>query len=160
MLPDPTTIVLDTSALLAYLADEPGADLVQTVLGAAARRQVHAVCPTLCIAEALVVAAPGLGSERIDDFRAAIEQLPVVPVSMDFATAIDAAMARLAWGLEFPEAAAAIAAQRTGAILLTTNPQFAAFERSGGRVYWIGPEQHRNEPTLFDPLARFAPPAT
>jgi|GEM_PF-1383927 len=156
MLPEPTTVVLDSSALLAYLADEPGASVVESILGAAAKRQVQVVCPALCLGEGLVIAAPGLGLDRVDDFRAAIEQLPVEPLAMDFAAALDAALACLAWGLEMPEAAAAVAAQQGGAILVTANPRMAAFERAGGRVYWIGPEQRRNEPSLFDPLSRFA----
>lgn len=155
MLPEPTTIVLDASALLVYLGDEPGAEVVEAVLAAASRRQVKVVCPSLCIAEALVVAVPRLGAERIDDLRAAIEQLPAAPLALGFAAATEVALARLAWGFQFPEAAAAVAARPDGAVLLTASPRFAAFAHSGGRVYWIGPEAHRNEPTLFDPLARF-----
>ncbi len=155
ILPDPDRVVLDTSALLAYLSDDAGADTVELVLNAAARGLVSVVSPTLCLGEALSVAAPSLGQDGIDDFRAAIEQLPVETLSLDLPAALDAAIGALAWRLGYPEAAAAAAAQSPRAILVTANPQFAWFERAGGRVYWIGPEERRNELTLFDPLARF-----
>ena len=54
-------------------------------------------------------------------------------------------------------AAAALAAQSPRSFVLTANPLYVWYERSGGRVYWIGPEEHRNQTTLFDPLARFRP---
>jgi uncharacterized protein len=155
ILPDPQVVVLDSSALLIYLGDEPGADKIQRVLTAAAQGLVSVVSPTLCYCEALMVAAPSLGPERIDDFRSTVEQLPVKALPLDLETAMTVATARLAWGMELPDAAAAVAGQRRDAILLTANPQFTAFERSGGRVYWLGPEERRNELVLFDPLARF-----
>lgn len=155
ILPDPQVIVLDSSALLLYLGDEPGADTVQRVLSAAAAGRVAVVSPTLCYCDALMVAAPAIGPDRMDDFRATLEQLPVRALALDVETAIAVAAARLAWGLQLPDAAAAVAAQRRESILLTANPQFISFADSGGRVYWLGPEEHRNELVLFDPLARF-----
>ncbi|MDP2873321.1 MAG: PIN domain-containing protein [Bacillota bacterium] len=155
ILPDPQLVVLDSSALLIYLGDERGADKVQRVLSAATGGRVSVVSPTLCYCEALMVAAPELGPERMDDFRATIEQLPVKALPLDLDAALAIAGARIAWALQLADAAAAVAAQRRDAILLTANPQFTSFERAGGRVYWLGPEERRNELVLFDPLACF-----
>lgn len=102
-----------------------------------------------------MVAAPSLGAERLDDFRATIAQLPVKAVPLDLDSALAVAGARMTWQLQLADAAAAVAAQRPDAILLTANPQFTSFERAGGRVYWLGPEERRNELVLFDPLACF-----
>lgn len=155
ILPEPRVIVLDSSALLLYLGDEPGADKVQRVLTAAAAGRVSVVSPALCYCEALMVAAPALGPDRMDDFRATLEQLPVKALPLDMESALAVASARLALGLQLPDAAAAVAAQRRDAILLSANPEFFGFERAGGRVYWLGAEERRNELVLFDPLARF-----
>lgn len=155
ILPEPQTVVLDSSALLAYLADETGAEMIELILAAAAQGHLQVVSPTLCMAEALAVAVPSLGPDRMEDFRAAVEQLPVTALPLGFQAALDAAVARLAWRLQLPDAAAAVAAQAPGAILLTANPQFVAYERSGGKIYWVGSEDRRNELTLFDPFARF-----
>jgi len=154
LLPEPQTIVLDSSALLAYLSDEAGASTVQRVLEAAGREEVRVVSPPLCFGEALAVVAPSLTPERLDDLRSAIERLPVEVAPMDLQISMDAAIAGLTWDLGVAEAAAAVLAGAPGAILLTANSQFERFAREGGRVYWLGKEAHRNELVLFDPLAR------
>lgn len=155
LLPEPQTIVLDSSALLAYFGDEDGAATVQRVLEAAARREVGVVSPPLCFGEALALVAPSLTPERLADLRAAVERLPVEAVALDLQACMDAAIAGLTWELGVADAAAAVLAQEPGTILLTANPQFERFAREGGRVYWLGTESRRNEPVLFDPLARF-----
>lgn len=155
ILPDPRVVVLDSSALLIYLGDEPGADRVQRVLSAAAAGRVSVVSPALCYCEALMIAAPAIGPGRMDDFRATLEQLPVKAIPLDMESALAVATARLALGLQLSDAAAAVAAQKRDAILLTANPEFVVLERAGGRVYWLGAEERRNELVLFDPLARF-----
>ena len=159
LLPDPDEVVLDTSALLAYLCDDAGADTVGLLLRAAAAGKVNLVVPTICLAEALSIALRSLGAERLDDFRATIEQLPVRTVALDLDGALDTAVAAHVWQMGYPEAAAATAAQSADSMLVTANPLFALFERTGGKVYWIGPEEERNEATLFDPFARFRPAA-
>jgi predicted nucleic acid-binding protein len=155
ILPEPQVIVLDSSALLIYLADEEGAGKVQRILEAASHGQVDVVSPPLCFGEALAVVAPSLTPERLDDLRAAVERLPVETAPIDLAASMEAAIAGLTWDLGIADAAAAVLAQHPGAILLTANPQFERFAREVGRVYWLGAEDHRNELVLFDPLARF-----
>lgn len=152
---DPEQIVLDTSALLAYMADEAGAEVVEIVLRAALAGKVEVLLPAICATEALLTALPTLDPDGLDDFRAAVDQLPVVPVPLDLDSALDVAVAANVWQMGYPEAAAAIAAGKPRSFVLTANPLFVWYERAGGRVYWIGPEAHRNQPTLFDPLARF-----
>ena len=155
LLPDPTTVVLESSALLSYLADESGGDVVEAVLRGAALGELKVICPALCLGETLIAAVVSVGVEHIDRLRVAVERLPLEVLSCDLAEAMDTALARLTWGLESPEAAAAAAAKQRSATLITANPQFSSYERAGGWVYWIGPEAGRNEPMLFDPFARF-----
>lgn len=157
MLPDPDQVILDTSALLAYLTDDAGAEIVELILKAAASGKVEVVIPTVAVAEAVTVALPLLGPDRLEDFRATIDQLPLTVTCLDLDAAIETAVAADVWRMGYPEAAAALAAQSPRSFVVTANPLYVWYERSGGRVYWIGPEEHRNETTLFDPLARFRP---
>lgn len=157
MLPDPDQVVLDTSALLAYLTDDAGAEIVELLLKAAADGKVQLVIPTISIAEAVTVALPLIGPERLEDFRATIDQLPLSAICLDLDTAIETAVAADVWRMGYQEAAAALAAQSPRSFVVTANPLYIWYERSGGKVYWIGPEEHRNQTTLFDPLARFRP---
>lgn len=81
------SVVLDASALIATLKDEPGADRVDTVLH-------QATMTTFNLAEVVSHFAK-LGADR-DDIGALLADLPIIYVAPDEALAIEAGLMRAA----------------------------------------------------------------
>jgi ribonuclease VapC len=119
-------IVLDTSALMAVLLDEPRRDAITTLLSGNPRLAMSAGTMVECF---IVARRRGLENQM----RAALDRLAPEILSVDEAAArrIDAAFARFGRGahpagLNFGDMFAYDAAARLGAALLYVGEDFAA----------------------------------
>jgi len=116
--------VLDRSALLALIEDEPGADRVAQVL---AEEQV--LLPWTVLLEAHYVTQQRRGQAEADQRYAMVRRLPVsILWEMNEPIVLTAARLKAAHRLSFADAIIAALAVREGATLLHKDPQFEALD--------------------------------
>ena len=116
--------VLDTSALLALIEDEPGADRVAQVLA-----QERVLLPWTVLLEVHYVTRQRRGQAEADRRYALARQLPATILwEMNEPTVLTAARLKAAHWLSFADAIIAAFALREGATLLHKDPQFEALD--------------------------------
>ena len=113
-------VVLDASALLAMLLDEPGTERVKSVLDGAAMSAVN-------LAE-IVSHYAKLGAAR-GDIEALLKPLPIMVIPADEALAYAAGMLRpvtLRFGLSLGDRCCLALARQLGAVAVTAERRWAA----------------------------------
>ncbi|HEX2525963.1 MAG TPA: type II toxin-antitoxin system VapC family toxin [Geminicoccus sp.] len=121
-----TAVVLDASALLALLLDEPGADRVKAVLDGALMSAVN-------LAE-IVSHYAKLGATRTD-IEALLRSLPFRVVPVDMALSYEAGMLRpitLERGLSLGDRYCLALAKREGALALTAERRWPEIANAAG----------------------------
>lgn len=123
--------VLDASAILALLLDEPGADRVQSVADRAERDA--ALCPMTTVnwGEVLYRIVQIAGPAAVPSFVEKLDGLPVMLVDADRDLTVRAAMLKASRGMGFADAYCAALALTLGAPLLTCDSDFDELERDG-----------------------------
>jgi predicted nucleic acid-binding protein len=116
--------VLDTSALLALIEDEPGADRVAQVLA-----EELVLLPWTVLLEVHYVTRQRRGQAEADQRYAMVRQLPArILWEMNEPMVLTAARLKAAHWLSFADAVIAAFALREGATLLHKDPQFEALD--------------------------------
>ncbi len=116
--------VLDTSALFAYMADEPGAELVGQILRDA-KSSVHIPWPVLF--EIYYTTRRRIGEREADRRYALVKELPAeIGWTVDEPRLLAAARIKSRFPLSFADAVIAAAAEQAGAILVHKDPEFDA----------------------------------
>jgi predicted nucleic acid-binding protein len=120
--------VLDANALVRLFRNAPGADAVDELVRQAKAGRAHLSISVINLTEALYVLARYFGQEKallcIDKARRVAE-----PVPADEQIAIDTAILRIRYKLGLADCFAAELAMRTGAALVTADPEFAKLGR-------------------------------
>jgi predicted nucleic acid-binding protein len=112
--------LLDTSALLAFIEDEEGADRVEQAL-----KQRETLLPWPVILETYYITQQEEGQAEADKRFALIKQLKAtILYDMDEATLLTAARLKALHRLSLADAIIAAFAIRNGAILLHKDPEF------------------------------------
>ena len=114
--------VLDTSALLALLEDEEGADTVERVL-----HHEKVFVSFISLMEFLYVKLREQGEERAGMAYALLKAMPIHVVESDEELCMLAAHIKAAHRLSLADAWIAATAERLGAILVHKDPEFDAF---------------------------------
>jgi predicted nucleic acid-binding protein len=116
--------VLDANALVRLFRNTPGADTVDNLIQQAKSGRAHLSISAVNLTEVLYVLARYFGQERalmcVDKARRVAE-----PVLVDEQIAIDAGILRIRYKLGLADCFAAELAMRTGATLVTADPEFA-----------------------------------
>jgi len=116
--------VLDANALVRLYRDAPGAGTVENLIRQARSGNAHLAISVINLSEAACVLAKYLGTDKtlrcIEATRGAIEIVAVWERQ-----AVDTAMLRLRYKLGLADSFAAELAMRTGATLVTADPDFA-----------------------------------
>ena len=125
------TYVLDSFALLAYLEEEPGMPKVRSVLeGAHAKR--HAVCLSLInLGEVLYITERERGGDAARRTLAAVDELPLELVPVSRTTVQAAAHIKARFSISYADAFAVVAAQDSGGVVITGDPEFRPLANSG-----------------------------
>jgi len=114
--------LLDTSALLSFIEDEEGADLVEQAL-----RQKETIIPWPILLEMYYITLQEEGQAEADRRFALIKQLKVtILYEMDEATVLTAAMLKARHHVSLADAIIAAFAIRKGAVLIHKEPEFEA----------------------------------
>jgi predicted nucleic acid-binding protein len=128
--------VLDSFALLAYLADEPGADIVREVIEYGQRQEGSVWMSVINLGECLYIVEREEGLTAAHRAIAAIRQLPIKEVAADRERTFAAAHIKAHHKLSFADAFAVALAQEKKATVVTGDPEFQHVE-SLVPVLWL-----------------------
>jgi len=120
--------VLDSFALLAYLAAEPGAARVKAVLAAAQARQAEASLSIINYGEVIYITEREQGLPAAQRAIAAIDQLPIAVIEADRKQTFAAAHVKAHHAISYADAFATALAAGVTAVLLTGDPEFRKVE--------------------------------
>ena len=130
-----STYVLDASALLAYIYDEPGADRVEAILKG---EEVHMSAATL--GEVFYVVMQEEGKEAALQALARIRNIGISIVPLDEGLALSAANLKGFSGIPYVDGMAAATALGYDATLVTLDPDFERLEGQI-RIEWLSQGQ-------------------
>jgi ribonuclease VapC len=128
--------VLDTSAILAYLEAEPGAQQVREVLRTAKRKQLTALFCLINYGECLYITERRRGLTGVQDAVHVIDQLALAVIPADRELTFAAAHLKALHPISYADAFAAALAQRHRGRLMTGDPEFKAVEREVA-IRWL-----------------------
>jgi predicted nucleic acid-binding protein len=129
-----TKKVLDSFALLAYLQGEKGHAAVRDALASAEGTTMNAIN----VGEVYYILARARGRRQAEFFLSTIlPQLRIDIASNDFDAVIEAARIKADRSLAYADCFAVVTAQKTGAPLLTGDPEFKSVD-SLITIEWIG----------------------
>ncbi len=118
----PDTYLLDTSALLTLIENEPGADRVEVIL-----RTEEVVIPCTALLEVYYVTRRRQGEAEADRRYAMLKVLNATILwELDEPTLLRAARIKSTYRLSFADAIAAAMAAQNDAVLVHKDPQFDA----------------------------------
>jgi predicted nucleic acid-binding protein len=121
--------VLDSFALLAYLADEEGANLVREVLEHGQRHAGSVRLSVINLGECLYIIEREQGLTAAHKAVAAIEQLSIEVAVADRARTFAAAHIKARYRVSYADAFAIALAQESVAAVVTGDPEFKEVER-------------------------------
>lgn len=127
-------VVLDASAVLAYLHREDGADEVERLLLGAFADGTRHLITSVNWAEILYASAREAAYEDVAEVAAALDQLPVHMVDAGRDLSVTAAEFKVSHGLGLADAYAAALATRLDAVLLTADADFDVLAPEGAKV--------------------------
>lgn len=120
--------VLDSFALLAFLADEPGADTVRHILEYGDRHAGSLWVSVINLGECLYIVEREQGLNAAHRAIAALRQLPLREAAADRERAFAAAHIKTLHRVSFADAFAVALAQEKAAAVVTGDPEFRQVE--------------------------------
>ena len=128
--------VLDSFALIAYFRDEPGAEMMETLLVAAGRKDDPVLMTDVNYAEVKYSIAKKDGAEAWAEAAKILTGLPVEFHSTTRALADSAADFKTRFKMSLADAFAAALAKEKKAELVTGDAEFKALEREI-KIHWL-----------------------
>jgi predicted nucleic acid-binding protein len=121
---DSPIFILDSFALLAYLTDEPSAARIEKLIEDAKKEKIRLLLPLINLGEILYITERRGGVTKAQDTLALLRQLPVEILPTDEPSVFSAAHIKANFTLSYADAFVVAAAQKEGAIDLTSDPEF------------------------------------
>lgn len=116
--------VLDTSAIICLLEDEPGADLVEQKVAAAEAGKIKLGASFVSLTEAFYITHLSQGKPRAEEFVAVIKSWPMQIIYPDESLCFAAGEIKATYSVSLADAFVAATAQLTSAILIHKDPEF------------------------------------
>ena len=123
---DSPIFILDSFALLAYLTDEPSAARIEKIIEDAKKEECRLLLPLINLGEILYITERRGGVTKAQDTLALLRQLPIEILPADEQAVFSAAHIKANYALSYADAFVVTAAQKEGAIVLTSDPEFQA----------------------------------
>jgi uncharacterized protein len=118
--------ILDSFALLAYLTDEPSAAHIEMLIEDAKKKECRLLLPLINLGEILYITERRGNVTKAQDTLALLRQLPIEILPVDEQAVFSAAHIKANYALSYADAFVVAAAQREGATVLTSDPEFQA----------------------------------
>lgn len=116
--------VLDTSALLAYIEDEDGSELIESLLERAERREAILLVSFITFTEILYITLREQGEETARDRLELLNQLPLIRVESDPAIGLAAGQLKATYPISLADCWVAALAELYEAKLVHKDPEF------------------------------------
>ena len=129
-------IVLDSSALVAHFASEPGGEVVRDLFRDARRRKVALSMSAVNLGEAIYIAAQKRGAAGANHLLKWLPQLPLTVLAAEKDDAIAAAHLKIRHHLPYADCFVAALALRLQGELLTSDRHFEKVQ-DVVRVRWL-----------------------
>ena len=136
MSPNKGTFILDSYALMAYLADEPGQERIKNLLSEANESQCLLYLCMINFGEVLYMTERRRGLVMAQSVQALVESLPIKILDVSRNLVLDAAHIKAKYALSYADAFIVAVAQREAATILTGDPEFKAVEEIV-RIEWL-----------------------
>lgn len=120
--------ILDSYAMLAYLAGEPGKERVKAVLNEAAQDQNQLAISIINLGEVLYITERERSLARAQLALAMIDQLPIEIAAASRESVLSAAHIKAHFPVAYADAFAIALAEKMGGTILTGDPEFEAVE--------------------------------
>jgi predicted nucleic acid-binding protein len=134
----PSTYVLDSFAILAYLEGEAGQPRIQDLLQGVEANEHRLYVSLINVGEVLYLTERERGLTRAQQALAAIDQLPVEIVPVSRATVLSAAHLKAHYPIAYADAFALVTAQDYNGVLVTGDPEFQVVVEAGlVTVEWL-----------------------
>ena len=133
-----TDVVLDTSAVMAFLCDEEGADTVEGYLNKARKGSIRLCMSFATLAEVFSSATKKEGKDKAELYVAVIKSWPVKWVHSSEELCLSSGMLKAQYRISFADAFIAATAIYFDAFLVHKDPEFEALRailRSGCLPY-------------------------
>ena len=127
-MPDLPVYVLDSYALLAYLADEPAAERIVKLITDAKLEKCHLFLSIINLGEILYIIERRGGITKAQDTLVLIRQLPLEILPADEQSVFSAAHIKASYALSYADAFVVAASQQENAIILTSDREFKTVE--------------------------------
>jgi predicted nucleic acid-binding protein len=121
--------VLDSYALLAYLAAERGGDRVREILSEAIDGKCAVHCSVINLGEVVYIVERERGMTSAQETLGLIDQLPIELRPASREAVLAAAHIKAGHALSYADAFAVAAAQELDAVILTGDPDFDSVEQ-------------------------------
>jgi predicted nucleic acid-binding protein len=122
------TYVLDAFALLALFKEEPGADLVASLVKRAGERQVRILMCVVNLGEVIYRTLREYGQERSQEVSVVAQALAIEFIDVDRPLALSAARLKGLHRMSYADCLAAALARRESAAVVTGDPDFRQVE--------------------------------
>ena len=132
----PTSIVLDSFAVLAYFGDEKGKLPVEYVLERAGKIEVFLKMTVINLGEVIYITERERGIRESQLVLSRIKQLPIKVYDIDEQLMLKAAHMKANNSVAFSDCFAAGLAEISGSVLMTGDPEFKKLEDII-EIYWL-----------------------
>jgi uncharacterized protein len=132
----PHAIVLDSWAIMAYLEDEPGGDIVSDAIADAHEEDIPLLMSVLNVGEVWYVIARETATADAETAVAQLRQLGIEFIAADWHLAKEAARYKAKHKMSYADCFAAALTKQKDAVLLTGDPEFHQIEREI-RITWL-----------------------
>ena len=133
---EPSSYVLDSFALLAYLQDEPAAAHIEQLLEATSREKCRVFLSTINLGELLYIIERRGGIAKSQDALALIRQLPIELIPANEQLIFAAAHIKANHPISYADAFVVAVAMQEDAAILTGDPEFHSIE-TVAKVEWL-----------------------
>ena len=127
-MPQSSTFVLDSFALLAYLQDEPASSRIETLLDNAGKGKCRLLMPLISLGEILYITERRGGLVKAQDALALIQQLPIEILPADEQTVFAAAHIKANYPISYADAFVVAIGIQENATIITADPEFHSVE--------------------------------
>lgn len=125
---EPTSFVLDSYALLAYLQDEPAGSRIEKLLDNARKEKCRLFFSLVNLGETLYIVERRGGITKAQDALALIRQLPIEIPLVDEQTVFTAAHIKANHAISYADAFVVATAVQENATVVTADPEFQSVE--------------------------------
>jgi predicted nucleic acid-binding protein len=119
-------VVLDTSAILTLIRDEPGSDLVEAKLDAASAGKIAVIASFVSLTELFYTATQLSSVQRAEELIAIVKSWPMQFIYPDEALCLLAGEIKASFTVSLADAFVAATAQQSAALLIHKDPDFEA----------------------------------